>query len=496
MRGLLDGLERGLLSPLGMMGLGLAGGGFQGASQGLLAGFGAQRQRAADDAARQRMEQWRSLAPRLAGQHGITPLAAEAMAIAGPDKGSAHLLGLGSKQYDSHLDFDKRRRLIPLETGANLSANKALADYRDSLERAQLQWRAQNDPQTRAAIALKEAQAKAYTAKDSLNEITTEIIRRSIGSGAPPPAAPPQQPMPGVQPQSYSDPPMQPMPGVVLGGGGGPGQYAADPNVIPAQAAPGAGQAPAQAPPEPMVDVPGLGRMPKSRAEALAFAYAAQGKAPMQQLIMGAIDKAGGGINKEVAKTVDEKLFNSSEQMARLGAIRQAFDEKFLTWDNKAKQWGVDVADRIGFLRNKIPPAARAEFSDYVDFQRKTVVNLNNYIKEMTGAAMAEAEAQRLMRGVPNTDDGPEAFRRKLNGTLEDTKLVILRMAMLKKQGFKGPIEEAARDLPLSKVEDMYNRTATRIQSELRRANPRMSPREMSREVRRRTFRELGEVDL
>ena len=70
----------------------------------------------------------------------------------------------------------------------------------------------------------------------------------------------------------------------------------------------------------------------------------------------------------------------------------------------------------------------RKYLEDFTTLRAKSVSNLNSYIKEMTGAAMSEAEAKRLMAVMPNAGtgvfdgDSPTQFKTKLDVVVREAK--------------------------------------------------------------------------
>lgn len=413
-----------------------------------------------------------------------------------PAAGMNALLSGAQKRYGSELEVSQRERLmpmeydqkkrllemqIPLETQAAMQRGRAASGEQMSREQAMIKWREQNDPLYRAQVG-------QASQKDEMGGIIADIMRRSIQGGG----------QPGVGgPAGQSQLPPGPAGGMMPGGpirpqsmdGGG-----ADPNIQLTQAPAGpAGQvgqptptqAPAGPPPnEPMVSTP-FGLMPQTQARALGGAFAYSGKGELGKMFNEAVRADDFG--KHTKDKIEEKAFNTTEAMGRLKGIGQSFDPKFLTIENKAKQYGVSWLDSFETTRGKIPADAAKDFERFTVFKQDTLGNLNQHIKEMTGAAMSEQEAKRLMAAMPNMEDSPRQFQAKLGRVSEQSQLAMARLSYLRKNGFAGPVTEAETKLPLDRMQKMIDERAGQLNRELQSV-PDAQRRQMMRQKLREEF--------
>jgi hypothetical protein len=95
-------------------------------------------------------------------------------------------------------------------------------------------------------------------------------------------------------------------------------------------------------------------------------------------------------------------------------------------------------------LGRPLDPTERNELSAYTTFRQDTVRQLNQYINEITGAAIGQGEeAERLKSGVPNPGSGffdgdsPTEFAAKLQNTIKDLKMAEARLHYIKTSGLK-----------------------------------------------------------
>lgn len=70
-------------------------------------------------------------------------------------------------------------------------------------------------------------------------------------------------------------------------------------------------------------------------------------------------------------------------------------------------------ASRLENLSDKIPGVELDE--DFVKTQQLVGIQLADYIKSISGAAVSEEEAQRLLKNIPSVTDKPKAFKTKLD---------------------------------------------------------------------------------
>ena len=321
--------------------------------------------------------------------------------------------------------------------------------------------------QLAAQIELIQAQARQAQQKDALDQ----IFMRQFGVGdQPQPQAPAQSP---IRPQSFA-PPTPERPAIMTPATAGmqPQEPAGDPMLIRTQAAPGQPQA---APNDPIVDVPGMGKMPRSQAQRLGMFLAYKGKGDAGKMIMDATNP--GMLGKEARNDIDKNELKATDALARMKAIRQGVQPEFLTLEEQAKQYSISWIDSIDALRKKLPPEEIAKHAAFVKFKRDTVENLNQHILDFTGAAMGRDEVPRLMGAVPTMSDGPTAFMAKLEGVVRQKELAIARYRYLRQNGFNGQpwdgnVENAARALPLDRMKSIILDDSKRVYEQIKQQFP------------------------
>ena len=187
---------------------------------------------------------------------------------------------------------------------------------------------------------------------------------------------------------------------------------------------------------------------------------------------------AGGGWGKKATGTIEEKLFNAREGLARLSGIEQSARPEFLQTGPRLNAAWSGIKESMGVDLN---PEDKAFLADYSTFKMNAIENINRYIKEITGAQMSEAEATRLRKGVPDpgdswyNGDSPTQFNAKLKAQTRSLRAANARYTYALKNGWDMNPDRLANSLPLDKVEDLIEERGAALERQLRARQPDMS---------------------
>ena len=111
------------------------------------------------------------------------------------------------------------------------------------------------------------------------------------------------------------------------------------------------------------------------------------------------------------------------------------FDPDYLTYQTKIEQSALKVAEKAGV---DIGESGREKITKVSKFKRNAIENLNLYIKEITGAQMSEAEADRLRKAVPDAEnDSPTEFKAKMDDAIEQLRKKQTRYAYALENGIE-----------------------------------------------------------
>ncbi len=268
------------------------------------------------------------------------------------------------------------------------------------------------------------------------------------------------------------------------------------PQLIPAQAAPGPAPAPQQQG-EAMVDTP-LGRMPERSAKIIGFGLAMQGKGEAGKMMSGEP-----GLGRTALNEVDEQIVKGLDQLSRLEGMAQTFQDRYQTMSTRLGMIGTGWLAKID--PSKVSPDQARELAEFARDRRRSIENLNLTIKDITGAAMSIPEAQRIMEQVPNPGTGVfdgdnfVTYRSKLNDAIDQTRLAVARRSWLKKNNAQLLNQLAQRRmegienlLPLDRMRDIMNERKNQIFQELRQRSPNASPQQLLPFVGQQLRQEFG----
>lgn len=330
---------------------------------------------------------------------------------------------------------------------------------------------------------LLQAQVEQAKRKDTRAEMEASLLgeifpglRQSRASA---PAAASPQSIPQAAPQQGGGASMQPMSAPVDPG--------ADPMLIRTQAA---DTGPEAAPQQPGV----ADRLTPAQRQAMGLALIGKGDAGKILLDADNTNRLG----KEATNAVEKRLTDTFNQLGRLQSIQQQFNPDFLLWDKRAGFAWDKLMDSTSITRRSLTPQQTQQLAEFSAFKQEAVENLNRYIKEITGAQMSEAEAARLMRAMPSPGvgifdgDSPTEFKAKLDNAVRMSQLAYARDAYLRRNGFAGTAEEAARRVPLQKMQGIIQDRTNGILREVQRANPGVPPAQLAPLVRQRLKAEFG----
>lgn len=367
------------------------------------------------------------------GGLGLTPEQQRVLATLGPDAGSGLLMQLVSGKAQQEL--------------------------------------ANSDPMRQAQIAdiplnrkLKEAQIAQATRKDALGEAQARILQGTFPELFGGQSVPMGAPQTGFQLQGLSAQPAAP--GITL----------IDDRM----------QAPPQSVPTPM---------PMQQPQ--TFQGLDPRKAFGLSLVPGMGDAAKigldaynqGRLGKEGMNEIDKKSINSSEQQARLLTIKGLFKPEYQQFDTKFGMGWRALVDKIG-MGAKLAPEDQKMLEGYTAYRAEAYDNLNQYVKEITGAAMTNAEAERIMKAIPNPGenwwdgDGPTQFKGKLDQAIRKTQMAIARYEYAKRAG------KPWQSIPLTQLPDIIDKRGSEIEGKLKMQGMRGD--ELNGAVRQQLRAEFG----
>jgi hypothetical protein len=187
-----------------------------------------------------------------------------------------------------------------------------------------------------------------------------------------------------------------------------------------------------------------LRQRPDATPEEIAgFAQKLKGKGARITLPDGTTMELGGAreMTTKTKGAIEDKLLSSKEQLERIRNIKEEFRPEFQEIGARLESAWTGMRSKLGQDVSKEEATQLTEFKSY---QRKSIENINKYIKEMTGAQMSEKEADRLRLAQPDPGekwwqgDDPITFKAKLEDVEKYTRAAIARYEYYKSKGLTG----------------------------------------------------------
>ncbi len=225
----------------------------------------------------------------------------------------------------------------------------------------------------------------------------------------------------------------------------------------------------------------------------LQLEFGPDGKPTLIRSGPGGTSKPGNpaGLAQPTINTLEESAVTAGNALARLDQVSRGFKPEYQQWGTRGANWWNAVKEKAGA---DLPPADRQALTEFSQFRRDSVALLNQTIKDITGAAMSNAEAGRITAQVPNPGtgvfdgDSPTEFKAKLDGVTKDTRNALLRANWARARG----LDPLKTGVELSEVPALINRRGDEIAAEVRSQNPQLDAQGVRQLVRQRLGREFG----
>jgi len=268
-----------------------------------------------------------------------------------------------------------------------------------------------------------------------------------------------------------------------------PPQQGADPNIIQAQTAPQQAPMPSPQPQQQMADTP-LGPMPREQARLFGFGLAMQGKGDAGKMFA---DPANvDALGKEGSNEIDKKMIAASENLTNLSSVRAQFKPEFQQIENRLGMAWTAFADKFKKGSALVKPEDRAQLESFSAYRSDALDTMNNYIKAITGAAMTDSEAKRILGALPAVGegvfdgDGPTAFKAKLDAAFDKTAAAVARYRYAKQSG------KDWQTIGIEQMKGIVRNRGKQLEQEMIRANPDIDRSALPAEVTARLKQEFG----
>jgi len=149
-------------------------------------------------------------------------------------------------------------------------------------------------------------------------------------------------------------------------------------------------------------------------------------------------------LTKQSKNDVQTALLQTTDRKRRLNRIIDSFNPEFLTAQGKIKSGTLSFLEKWGM--KDLSPEEIEYQEQYTNFMKDSYAEMNQYIKDITGAALSEFEAERIRKAIPDPEkDSPTVFKRGMERAYEELQIAEARLAYLNSKGL-GSVRELSLD--------------------------------------------------
>ena len=183
-----------------------------------------------------------------------------------------------------------------------------------------------------------------------------------------------------------------------------------------------------------------------------------------------------------------DAFITAQDTLSSLDQINASYDPRFSTTLGQLEASVFSTMDRAGF---GLAPDQSATLEKYTSWQRGVLENLSTTLNRLSGAAVSPDEYKRIANSLPNMEDSPVQFQRKLGDVREKVMLSAMRAHYFMKNGIPTNPQEFG-NLSLDGMRGILNDRGNAIQQEVKAANPDADPAWINKQVTTRLKSEFG----
>ena len=152
----------------------------------------------------------------------------------------------------------------------------------------------------------------------------------------------------------------------------------------------------------------------------------------------GVAPQGGTNLTRGAQTRLQNQVVNEVGFLDGLRRTQDLFQREFQTTPARLRDFFSGTAERLGF---EVDPTERQFLERYQAFRREAFNTLSERLNALSGAAITEQEAQRLLRTIPNPGtglfdgDSPSQFVGKMNQAIKASQLIIARRTFMLRNG-------------------------------------------------------------
>lgn len=201
---------------------------------------------------------------------------------------------------------------------------------------------------------------------------------------------------------------------------------------------------------------------------------------------------------KKAQGDIDADILTNTRSLMQLNNIAGQFKPEYQTIGTKAGMTWASIKEKAGA---DLDTGERRKLTEFAAYRRNAFGTLNDYIKAITGAALSVAEAERIMKAMPNPGSGlfdgdsPTEFKAKLDDVIAKVKQGVARAAYMKRNGMSMTDQAGNPVIPLERMPMLMRERAAAIEQQLRSTGGKVSDVELKKAVRSAVAKEFGLVE-
>jgi hypothetical protein len=169
-----------------------------------------------------------------------------------------------------------------------------------------------------------------------------------------------------------------------------------------------------------------------------------------------------GELSKGTKGELEKTILSTGDANTRLNSIQASNRPEYQTPKFKGTQEWSTLKDKFTTLS----PEEKNTLTNFSKYKQNTTQNLNQTIKDLTGAAMGIQEAERITSTLPNAGtgifdgDSPTQFQAKLDNSIQQTKYALARKNYSLLKGLKW------ENIKLDDVPNIVNQRGKEIEKQ------------------------------
>tara|TARA_B100002003_G_scaffold241756_1_gene263859 strand:- start:327 stop:1568 length:1242 start_codon:yes stop_codon:yes gene_type:complete len=182
---------------------------------------------------------------------------------------------------------------------------------------------------------------------------------------------------------------------------------------------------------------------------------------PNGEMFFSMGDAEGPTFGKAATNTLEGGVVSDADLFQRAAALTKTYDPEFLTYRNQGEAWLTKQAEKLGV---SVDDARKQMLKDRTKFIQGVEGMFNAYRKEITGAAAAVQELERLKKAFINMDMSPSEFEAGLEFFLDESRRALRLKRKLLREGVSGAdIGGMLDDLFLGGADDNWKDRAAEL---------------------------------